>query len=231
MTELPLDDEGHLRFILDYLGHELEPSILIGGWATFARVGGDISRDIDLIIGSHEVREKVRGALSELSESSHLQGTKWRGEVEGVHIDVYIPHQSELGGKLRLRVEVLAEHTEDLGQGKWRLLTIEAHTISKMAALLDRPDTEKGFKDAREILRLLETGVNASLACRVLASASAGPKVELVSHVGAAFELLGPRSGANKAQRERIRRWSREWLAAIAREVESAPQRGRPSLD
>ncbi|AYG02446.1 hypothetical protein [Gryllotalpicola protaetiae] len=71
-------------------------------------MGGDISHDIDLIIGSPEVREMVRAALSELSESSHLQGTKWRGEFEGVHVDVYIPHQSELGGKLRLRVEVLA---------------------------------------------------------------------------------------------------------------------------
>jgi|TARA_B100001971_G_C18199180_1_gene543450 hypothetical protein len=230
LAEVPLDDEGHLRFVLDYLGHELEPSILIGGWATFARVGGDISRDIDLIIGSHEVREKVRGALSELSESSHLQGTKWRGEVEGVHVDVYIPHQSELGGKLRLRVEVLADHTEDLGQGKWRLLTIDAHTISKMAALLDRPDTEKGFKDAREILRLLETGVDASSACRILARASASPQEELVGYVDAAFDLLGPRSGANKKQREQIRRWRREWVTAITREVEARPQRGRPAL-
>lgn len=134
------------------------------------------------------------------------------------------------GGKLRLRVEVLADHTEDLGQGKWRLLTIDAHTISKMAALLDRPDTEKGFKDAREILRLLETGVDASSACRILARASASPQVELVSHVDAAFDLLGPRSGANKKQREQIRRWRREWVTAITREVEARPQRGRPAL-
>jgi len=34
---------------VDRLGHDLEPSILIGGWATFARVGGEISLDIDLI--------------------------------------------------------------------------------------------------------------------------------------------------------------------------------------
>jgi len=230
LVDLPLDDEGHLRLVLDYLGQELEPSILIGGWATFTRVGGDISRDIDLIIGTPQVREKVKSALSELSEPSHLQGRKWRGEFEGVHVDVYIPHQSELGGTLRLRVEVLAEHTEALDQSGWRLLTIEAHLISKMAALLDRPDTEKGFKDAREILRLLEKGVDSETACSILASASSGPAAALPGYVNTAFELLGPRSGANKAQRERIRRWQREWTAAITNVIQ-APERGRPALE
>lgn len=229
MADLPLDDEGHLRLVLDYLGHELEPSILIGGWATFTRVGGDISRDIDLIIGAPDVRQKVRSALTEVSESSHLQGMKWRGEFEGVHVDIYIPHQSELGAKLRLRVEVLAEHTEPLGQAGWRLLTVEAHVISKMAALLDRPDTEKGFKDAREILRLLETGVDSAVACSILAAASASFPDDLPSAVGTVFELLGPRSGANKAQRERIRRWRREWSIAITSEVRTT-LRGRPKL-
>lgn len=229
MTDLPLDDEGHLHLVLDLLGQELEPSILIGGWATFTRVGGDISHDIDLI-GSPEIRQKVRSALSELSEYSHLQGTKWRGEFEGVHVDVYIPHQSELGGKLRLKVEVLAEHTEALGQSGWQLLTMEAHLISKMAALLDRPDTEKGFKDAREILRLLERGVDSSIACGILAAATAGPADDLPGHISTAFELLGPRAAANKAQRERIRRWQREWVRAMTDHVHTQ-ERGRPRLD
>jgi hypothetical protein len=232
MPNLPIDDDddGHLRLVLDYLGEELEPSILIGGWATFARVGGDISHDIDLIIGTPEVREKVRSALSELSESSHLQGTKWRGNFEGVHVDVYIPHQSELGAKLRLRVEVLAQHTEPLEKSGWRLLTIEAHTLSKFAALLDRPDSEKGFKDAREILKLLEQGVDATLATRILAAASAGPQEDLPAHITTAFALLGPRAGANKAQREQLRRWRREWSAATHKAVNGS-ERGRPSLE
>lgn len=107
-----MDDEARLIEVLDFLGHELEPSILIGGWATVRRVGGEISHDIDLIIGSHEVRQKIEATLSGLSKSNHLQGTKWRGEFDGIHVDVYIPHQSQLGGKLRLRVEELAKHTE-----------------------------------------------------------------------------------------------------------------------
>lgn len=230
MAELPLDDEGHLRLVLDYLGAELEPSILIGGWATFTRVGGDISHDIDLIIGSPEVREKVRSALSELSESNHLQGTKWRGEFEGVHVDVYIPHHSELGAKLRLRVEVLAEYTEPLEHGDWRLLTLEAHTISKLAALLDRPDTEKGFKDARELLRLLEKGVDARQACVILAAASSAPAEELPSRVARAFDLLAPRAAANKKQREQIRLWQRARSTAINTAVQTT-SRARPRLE
>ena len=230
MVDIPLDSEGHLRLVLDYLGEELEPSILIGGWATVARVGGEISHDIDLIIGSPDVREKVRATLSEISESNHLQGTKWRGSFEGVHVDVYIPHQSELGGKLRLRVEVLAEHTEPFGTSGWRLLTVEAHTISKIAALLDRPDSEKGFKDAREVLRLLELGVSAGAATRILVAASASTPGELPSMITEAFDLLGPRSGANKTQRERIRRWKREWVAAVGSLIDPG-QRERPSLE
>lgn len=42
MTFLGADDEGRLRALLDSLGYDLEPSILIGGWATNARVGGEI---------------------------------------------------------------------------------------------------------------------------------------------------------------------------------------------
>ena len=67
------DQHGVIRTLVDRLGHDLEPSILIGGWATFVRVGGEISLDIDL------------------------------------------PYESQLGGKLRLKVEVLAEYPDELG--------------------------------------------------------------------------------------------------------------------
>ncbi|MGA1829286.1 hypothetical protein [Microbacterium sp.] len=45
MTILGAADDGKLRAVLDSLGYDLEPSILIGGWATNARVGGAISHD------------------------------------------------------------------------------------------------------------------------------------------------------------------------------------------
>ncbi|WP_206447659.1 hypothetical protein [Agrococcus sp. KRD186] len=229
MADVPIDDEAHLVEVLDFLGQELEPSILIGGWATVHRVGGEISHDIDLIIASHEVRQQLEATLTGLSKSSHLQGTKWRGEFDGIHVDVYIPHQSQLGGKLRLRVEELAKHTDELGHGAWRLLTIEAHTISKMAALLDRPDTEKGAKDAREILRLLDKGVDARVACEILASATAGPAQDLPGHVAKLFDLIGPRAKPSKTQQKALQSWRREWNAAIKTAI--APQeRARPEL-
>ena len=230
MPEFPADDESHLHLVLDSLGHDLEPSILIGGWATFFRVGGDISHDIDLIIASPEVRQKVQSVVSELSVSNHFHGTKWRGEVDGVHLDIYLPHESQLGNALRLRVEILAEHTDDLGHGGWKLLTLEAHVVSKFAALLDRPDTEKGFKDAREIARLLEQGIDPAAACRVLEAATAGPKENLREHVAEVFALLGPRAGLNKAQRRAIERMRREWDDAIVAATITRT-RERPSLE
>ncbi|MGB3414282.1 MAG: hypothetical protein WBA28_06155, partial [Microbacteriaceae bacterium] len=228
MVDIPIDDETHLLEVLDYLGKELEPSILIGGWATVHRVGGEISHDIDLIIGSDEVRFKVEATLSELSKSTHLQGTKWRGEYDGIHVDVYIPHQSQLGGKLRLRVEELAKYTELLGHGAWRLLTIEAHTVSKIAALLDRPNTEKGFKDAREILRLMEQGIDAVLLTKILVEATAGPIEDLPGYIEETFALLGPRTRPSKAQQKLIQQWRREWNSAIQAAI-TPETRDRPA--
>ena len=112
LPKIPLDDEGLLYDLIDRLGHDLDPSILIGGWATFELVGGEISKDIDLIIFSDEVRAKIELRVSDLSKSDHHQGRKWRGIVDGIHIAIYLPYESQLGNKLRLRVETLAEHTE-----------------------------------------------------------------------------------------------------------------------
>lgn len=47
----PIDDSDEkIRRVLDNVGRDLDPSILIGGWATHIRVGGEISHDIDLIV-------------------------------------------------------------------------------------------------------------------------------------------------------------------------------------
>lgn len=92
--------------------------------------------------------------VEDLSESRHFGSPKWRASRRGVHLDLYVPHQSRLGANLQLRVEQLAHHTETR-DGK-RLLTIPGHTATKWAALLDRPDSRPGRKDRYEILRLLK---------------------------------------------------------------------------
>ncbi|MDP3972448.1 MAG: hypothetical protein Q8P61_06030 [Candidatus Nanopelagicales bacterium] len=229
MDGVPVDDEGHLRQILDYLGHELDPSILIGGWATFEMVGGEISKDIDLIIGSPEVRAKVGQRVADLSKSSHRQGRKWRGLVDGVHVDIYLPHESQLGEKLRLKVGVLAEHTEPATRGAWKLLSIEAHTLTKMAALLDRPDSQKGAKDADELLRLLRREPDAHKACAILVEAAAVPPANIPDLVRAAFLLVAEKSTANKGDRRYLEKIRRIWVEAAQFAV-AAPQRERPPL-
>lgn len=228
MARLPIDDAGAILELIDHLGHDLDPSILIGGWATFERVGGEISKDIDLIIGSDEVRAKIQDRVSKLSASYHLGGEKWAGEVDGVHVDIYLPYRSELGQKLRLRVEVLAQYTESFRHKGWKLLTLEAHTISKMAALLDRPDTEKGQKDAGEVLRLLQKGVDATVACKLLAEATAGDLALIPGHVETAFNLVAELSHANKTERRELDRLRRLWAdAATAATTKAVAARPR----
>ncbi len=83
MTILGADDEGRLRALLDSLGYDLEPSILIGGWATNARVGGEISHDIDLIITDQNLRQRLPERLTEYSENHlHSGGRKARGNAD-----------------------------------------------------------------------------------------------------------------------------------------------------
>jgi len=49
----------------------------------------------------------------------------------------------------------ISKYTEPLADSKWLLLTVEAHILTKMAAILDRHASAKGEKDARELLGLL----------------------------------------------------------------------------
>lgn len=231
MPEIPLDDQGRIHELIDHLGHDLDPSILIGGWATYELVGGEISKDIDLIIFSDEVRAKIEARVSDLSKSHHQQGLKWRGIVDGIHIDIYLPYESQLGKKLRLRVEVLARHTEPGFHKGWKLLTIEAHTITKMAALLDRPESEKGTKDAGELLRLIKRGVNATIACIILTAATAGPVELIPGYIDTTFRLIAEKSGANKADRRTLDRLRREWGDAAQTAIDpSHGERSRPTL-
>ena len=74
MAVISTDDANKLWTLLDHLGHDLEPSILIGGWATQFRVGGEISRDIDLIINSASLGSTLPRILHDYSEQSHHVG-------------------------------------------------------------------------------------------------------------------------------------------------------------
>ncbi|WP_445337746.1 nucleotidyl transferase AbiEii/AbiGii toxin family protein [Clavibacter sp. CFBP 8614] len=211
--DISADESAQLHRLVDSLGYELDPSILIGGWATYLRVGGDISQDIDLIVQDPSRRITLRDRLEDYSESSRHSGgaKKARGTADGIHIDAYFPYESQLGDHLLLKVEVLARYVDEQKLRGWSLLTIEAHITTKMAALLDRPDSEKGAKDARELVRLIEFGGDPATVIRVLLAATAGDPAAIPDQVARAFALLADRAGFNKAQRKRYRDMARGW--------------------
>ena len=229
MPNLYEDENGVIRALVDRLGHDLEPSILIGGWATFVRVGGEISLDIDLIT-SQESRHKLEQLTTDLSPSNNHQGRKLRATIDDVHLDIYLPYESQLGGKLRLKVEVLAEYPDELSFEKWTLLRLEAHIATKMAALLDRHFSEKGQKDAREILALLKLeGVDPAVAAEVLHRASTVSIDELPAMIGEAFDLVVNILKLSKADQKFIAAAKKSWVTELGHRA-VRPQELRPPL-
>ena len=77
-----------------------------------------------------------------LSPSNNGQGRKLRATIDDVHLYIYLPFEPQLGSKLRLKVEVLAEYPDELSFERWTLLRLEAHIATKMVALLDRHFSE-----------------------------------------------------------------------------------------
>lgn len=229
MPNLYEHDDGVVRAVVDRLGHDLEPSILIGGWATFVRVGGEISLDLDLIT-SHQSRHKLEQRLADLSPSNHHHGRKLRATLDNVHLDIYLPFESHLGSKLRLKVEVLAEYPDELSFEKWTLLRLEAHIATKMAALLDRHSSVKGEKDAREILALLKLeGVDAVVGAEVLDRASTIDLEELPAVISKAFDLIGAILPLSKADQKLVAAAKKSWVTQLQRRGDR-PQQARPRL-
>lgn len=233
MTILGADDEGRLRALLDSLGHDLEPSILIGGWATNARVGGEISHDIDLIITDQSLRQTLPERLTGYSENQlHSGGKKARGDADGVHVDAYFPYESKLGSKLLLDVGVLTHYVDpDFRVEGWLMLTLDAHIATKIAALIDRHATEKGRKDARELVALIDSGGDGAKVIGVLYASSGGAKEDVPGHVRTMFELLPKLAGLNQKDRRRYASLAREWIEEAELQYRGrADQQPRPKL-
>lgn len=228
MPSLYEDNNGVIRALVDRLGHDLEPSILIGGWATFIRVGGEISLDIDLIT-SQESRHKLEQLMTDLSPSNNHQGRKLRATIDNVHLDIYLPYESQLGDRLRLKVEVLAEYPDELKFEKWTLLRLEAHVATKMAALLDRHFSEKGQKDAREVLALLKLeNVDPTVAAEILQRASTISIEDLPAMIGKAFDLIRTIIPLSKVEQKLIAATRKSWIDELQKHgLRSQEQRPR----
>jgi hypothetical protein len=195
------------KAVLDEVLGAMPGAILIGGWGTWARVGGPMSHDIDLIVTRGELAQ-VRRLVDEFSESHHLAGTKWRGAWRGIHLDLYAPYQSRLGANLQLRVEALVPYTEVV-EGR-RLLQVPAHIATKVAALLDRPDSLPGRKDRQELYSLLNLP-QASAAPGVIKVASGRTPDQVASLIGRTFEFMAGEPTLNRQDRNRLRQLGQHW--------------------
>jgi len=208
------------RRVLDRVVAAAGDAILIGGWATWVRAGGPMSHDIDMIVG-HDDLDALRGHVDDLSTSTNVAGQKWRATLEGIHLDLYVPYQSRLGGVLQLRVEDLASRREQVD--RWSVLAVPAHTSTKIAALLDRPDTMPGKKDRVEILSLLPNTTPGEV-LEVIAASSERDLDDLRGELtDRLFEYLGETDGLGKKERHALTVDQRTWDSEIARIVGPPP--------
>jgi hypothetical protein len=206
------DQTEQSKAVLDDLLAAVPGAVLIGGWGTWARVGGAMSHDVDLIVTRAELAQ-VQAMVDDFSQSQHLAGTKWRGTWRGVHVDLYAPFQSRLGANLQLRVEALTAFAETLG-GR-RLLSVPAHVATKVAALLDRPDSLPGRKDRQELQALLELS-GAGGAAAVIKAASQRTPAQVSALVGQAFVFMTGEPTLRRQDRARLRQLAGQWQLAIA---------------
>ena len=216
--------------VLDDLLAAVPGAVLIGGWGTWARVGGAMSHDVDLIVARSELAQ-VQSMVDEFSQSEHLAGTRWRGTWRGVHVDLYAPFQSRLGANLQLRVEALVPYAETMG-GR-RLLNVPAHVATKVAALLDRPDSMPGRKDRQELHTLLALP-GAAGAAAVIKAASQRTLAQVAALVGQAFVFMAGEPSLNRQDRARLRQMAGQWQLAIgtgpADDARAAPS-ADPGID
>jgi hypothetical protein len=188
------------RRVLDRFLDDLPDAIVIGGWASWVRIGVPQSHDIAVIVGA-EVLPLIEQRHGPLTASTHIGGRKYRGRIDRVHLDVYVPYQSRLGARLKLRVEDLLPYAE-IVDGR-RLLALPAHLATKFAALLDRPESQPGEKDRMEIWMLLAQDVSPRQLGEVL-RASEAPGLEVVAAVRDIFSYLQDME-LPRADRQRLR--------------------------
>lgn len=169
--------------------------------------------------------------MTDLSRNNNHERGELRATIDDAHLDIYLPYESQLGSKLRLNVEVLAEYPDELSFQKWTLLRLEAHTATKMAALLNRHFSEKGHKDAREILELMNLDVgDPALAAEVLDRASTVKIDDLPTLICEAFDLIRKTIPLPKDDPKLIVAAKKSWLNEV-RQRASCPQELRLHLE
>ncbi len=193
--------------VLEQLPAAVPGTVVIGGWASWLRTHGARSHDVDLIVEWDQLQAISEHARVERSTARHAGATKWVGEWDGVHLDLYVPFQSRLGTKLELRVETLVQYTEQIDNH--RVLSIPAQTAAKWAALVDRVGTTRGAKDREEVIELL-ANPEAQSTAKILHEASAKSAAAVNEAISEGFAYL--QATAPRAQRRQLAQMQTAWL-------------------
>lgn len=101
------------------------------------------------------------------------------------------------------------------------MLTIEAHILTKMAAILDRHASTKGEKDARELLALFDK-YRAQISARTaaeIAVRAASTDEDLVDLIGEAFDRIEQLTPASKEKRAFLISIRRDWISALSETI------------
>jgi hypothetical protein len=218
------------RAVLHRVREAVPDAVLIGGWGSWVRTGGPMSHDIDLIVTRAQLAS-LTALADEMSESRHIAGRKWRGTLEGIHLDCYVPHQSRLGQQLELRTERLVRRIEVVDG--WVVLEPPAHLATKLAALVDRPDSAPGDKDRHEIMALLDQGVDTADAVAVVHDASALAPAEVTGLIDRAFDYLGDLH-LDRNRRRALNQLATDWhnqSLRLAHHPTTLPEPGEPGRD
>jgi hypothetical protein len=203
--------------VLNRLVDEFPAAVLIGGWGTWVRFEGAKSHDIDLIVGNADL-DSIRNhpLIADFSATEHVGGKKCRATIDEIHLDLYVPYQSRLGQRLQLRAEDLLRHGERVD--KWHVLTAAAHTATKVAALLDRPDTQPGEKDRHELLALI-ADVEPRDVVRVIGESSERPLAEIRKALTDELFSYLAEVEPGKKQRKALRLLATDYDAAVTQAV------------
>ena len=212
----PPEFTSRSRAVLGEVREAVPDAVLIGGWGTWVRTQGPMSHDIDLILTRAEL-EVLRSQVEGMSDSRHLGGRKWRATLRGIHLDLYVQYESVLGQRLGLKVGALAPHRETVDG--WNVLELPAHICTKLAAVLDRPESLPGEKDRHEIVDLLGLGVDPQSAATVLVESSLRSPDELSAMVDEAFGYLQD-INLDRKTRARLRDAAKQWRLALQRGAE-----------
>ena len=195
------------KAVLDDLLATVPDAILIGGWGTWARVGGAMSHDVDLIVTRGELAQ-IEVLVDELSESRHLAGTKWRGTWQGVHIDLYAPYQSRLGANLQLRVEALGcRRRGRRGPAAAERASPCRHQGRGPVGSSRQPSRPQGPPGAAQLA--CPAGVFRTPG--VIGAASARTPSQVGELIDQAFVFLAGQSNLTRQDRARLRQMAQQW--------------------